>query len=75
MTLKQSYIQMRNTQKLDANFLYLYYKDKGGTFSKGQFTHAANIYDFNGLYDKLDSEFSVNIVFNKEGDFLKAFEQ
>lgn len=73
-TLKRAYLTMRNTQNLDANFLYLYYKDKRGTATKGVFMQAANMYEFNSLYEKLDSEFSINILFDKNGEFVKAYE-
>lgn len=73
MKLRDNYIQMRNQGIIDLNFLYSYYRDKGGRADSNTFQQAIHLYhlDTNQLTQRLDSEFELDILLDEQGNFIK----
>jgi hypothetical protein len=79
--MKQEYIKMRNSGKIDTNWLYAYYKQHKGMADYPLFFQillSANtnpkVPNVEEIISNLDKEYSLNLLFNKEGQLIKAFE-
>lgn len=76
MENKEQYIQMRNRGKFDINWFYRYYIEKGGKVDFNTFQHTFQLIfhiDENVL-GKLDKEFGLTTLHDKEGRFIKVVE-
>lgn len=75
MTSRESYIKQRNNQKYDLQWFYKYWNDNGGKqIDINTFGQIFNMQDLNSILNFLDHKFKLNILCNKDGSFVKAFE-
>lgn len=72
MENKQQYIQMRNRGKFDINWFYRYYIEKGGKLDFNTFQMVFHIDD--SVLGKLDKDFGLTTLHDKEGRFIKVVE-
>lgn len=75
-SLKSDYIKMRNSQKYDLQWFYNYWNDNGGSrLDINTFGQMFNMQNSLGqISDDLDHKFSLNILCNSDGSFIKAYE-
>jgi hypothetical protein len=72
--MKERYIQMRNQQVIDWQFIYDYSVYKGyndGVEVFNQAAHYLNMVMVN-ILDHLDHEYELTILYNKQGNFIKV---
>ena len=78
MELKKQYIKERNLNKFSYQFLFEFYKEKGGTISDfNQFTQIFSMGGFNIDTDMLDTYFQLTTLHAKTdkgvlGEFIKV---
>jgi hypothetical protein len=72
--MKEKYIKMRNSNQLDVGLLYTLAREEGLTAAIDQFAMALSFADINEIICHLDHKFELNILYNKNGDFIKVVE-
>lgn len=72
--MKERYIQMRNQQVIDWQFIYDYSVSKGYSDGVEVFNQAANYLNMVmvNILDHLDHEYELTILYNKQGSFIKV---
>jgi len=72
--MKERYIQMRNQQVIDWQFIYDYSVSKGYSDVVEVFNQAANYLNIVmvNILDHLDHEYELTILYNKQGNFIKV---
>ena len=70
--MKEQYIQMRNRGKFDINWFYRYYIEKGCKLDFNTFQMVFHIDD--SVLSKLDKDFGLTTLHDKEGRFIKVVE-
>lgn len=71
---KEQYIQMRNDYVIDLDFLYSYFLSKGGNLPVNDFIVGFQYLDVEYLIQKLDIEFGLTILFDKNKNFIKVIQ-
>ena len=75
MTLKQEYIQIRNSQKYEINWFYKYFKENGGKASASEVAMVLQQFgSVNEIISFLDKKFELNTLWDKDGQFIKVVE-
>ena len=73
--LKSKWIEMRNNNKpLDIPFLYEYAIHKGMKVTPEILNVVARFYDPKLITERLDQEFELNILYDKNDNFIKRVE-
>jgi len=71
---REQYIDMRNSGRLDGQLLYNYFRGKGGDLPPHIFQTALQMLgNLQGITSHLDKEFSVNILSDKNQNFIKCY--
>lgn len=72
--MKERYIQMRNKQIIDWQFIYDYSVSKGYSNGVEVFNQAANYLNMVmvTILDYLDHEYELTMLFDKQGKFIKV---
>ena len=68
--MKEEYIKMRNSGQFDIGWFYRYYKENGGTTDVNTFQMVFNL--DNEVLNTLDKKFDLNVVQDKNGNFIKV---
>jgi hypothetical protein len=68
--MKEEYIKMRNSGQYDIGWFYRYYKENGGTTDVNTFQMLFNL--DNEVLNTLDKKFDLNVVQDKNGNFIKV---
>lgn len=68
--MKEEYIKMRNSGQYDIGWFYRYYKENGGTADMSIFQVVFNL--DNDVLNTLDKKFDLNVVQDKNGNFIKV---
>lgn len=68
--MKEEYIKMRNSGQYDLGWFYRYYKENGGTADMSIFQMVFNL--DNEVLNTLDKKFDLNVVQDKNGNFIKV---
>lgn len=72
--MKEQYIKMRNTKQVDLNLLYTYASSKGFTGSPSDFAFVMQFADISLILNKLDQEFNLTLLEDKNKNFVKVVE-
>jgi hypothetical protein len=72
--MKEAYIKMRNSNQLSVDLLYTLAREEGLTASSDKFAMALTFANINEIICHLDHKFELNILYNKNGDFIKVVE-
>lgn len=64
---------LRSGDQAVINFMFLYYKEKGGIGSPQQFSQMYPLMDVGQMVDKLNKEFGVNTLMSKEGSVINYY--
>ncbi len=74
--MKEEYIRHRNSRQISIKFLYDYGRSKGMSLSFDDFSKVINFipFDADALYAKLDKEFELTLLYDKDGEFIKVVE-
>lgn len=65
--MRQRYIDMRNSNRVDMILMYEYFKENGGTYSMQQFNQMFGFVNINEVLDFMDHKFELTSLHNKEG--------
>jgi hypothetical protein len=68
--MKEEYIKMRNSGQYDLGWFYRYYKENGGTTDINTFQVVFNL--DNEVLNTLDKKFELNVIQDKNGNFIKV---
>jgi len=68
--MKEEYINMRNSGRYDLGWFYRYYKENGGTADVNLFNMVFNL--DNDTLSFLDKKFDLNVIQDKNGNFIKV---
>lgn len=70
--MKEQYVKMRNKNKFDINWFYSYYLEKGG---KAEFNAFMMLFKLdNQILANIDREYGLNVLEDKDGNFIKVVE-
>ena len=72
--MKEQYINMRNNKVIDLGVLYTYAREKGMTLSEREFQIGCNFFNFSEALENIDREFKLNVLVDKNGNFIKVTE-
>lgn len=68
--MKEEYIKMRNSGQYDLGWFYRYYKENGGSADMNVFQVVFSLN--NEILSDLDKKFDLNVVLDKNGNFIKV---
>lgn len=74
--MKEEYIRYRGSRQISIKFLYDYGRSKGMSMSFDDFSRIINFipFDADALYAKLDKDFGLTLLYDKDGEFIKVVE-
>jgi hypothetical protein len=72
--MKEQYIAMRNSRTLDLSVLYTFARERGMTLSFHEFQVGSQFLNYGEVIDHMDREFKLNILTDKDGNFIKVIE-
>lgn len=72
--MREAYIKMRNSNQLNRDLLYALAREEGLTAAPDIFAMALTFANINEIICHLDHKFELNILCNKNGDFIKVIE-
>lgn len=72
--MKEQYIKLRNSGKLNWEMLYTYAVDRGMTMNPQMFMYGAQFLNMEQVIEQLDSEFELTRLHGKDGNFIKILE-
>lgn len=70
--MREEYISMRNSNRVDMNFMFKYFRENGGRMDINQFNQMFGFCNINEVLDFMDHKFELTTVHSKEGMFIKA---
>jgi hypothetical protein len=71
--IKSRWIAMRNDRNINPQLLYDYAIHCGGmNLTPEQFSSGLQFHDINAMIDKVDHELELNILYDKNGQFIKV---
>jgi hypothetical protein len=68
--MKEQYIRMRNSHKIDVDVLYTYAVSKGFTLSIEEFLIGLHLCNINDIITQLDIEFGLTKIYDSEDNFI-----
>lgn len=71
--MKEQYIKMRNSGKVDINWMYSYYKSYNGVLDYPNFFAMMHRFNIQEILSNLDKEYGLTLLIDKENNLIKAF--
>jgi hypothetical protein len=72
--MKEEYIKMRNSGVVNWQLLYTYATEHDMTLDPQAFIQGVQFVDVNQVFDKIDYEYELTILYDKEDKFIKIVE-
>ena len=72
--LRSRWIELRNKKAIDPRFIYDYAIHKSMVITFETCMMVLSFYDPNAIIDRLDHEFDLTILYDKDNNFIKVLE-
>lgn len=69
--MRQRYIDMRNSNRVDMILMYEYFKENGGKCEMQQFNQMFGFVNINETLNFMDHKFELTSLHGKDGTFIK----
>lgn len=73
-SLKEQYIKMRNSNRIDAAVLYTFAREQGFNGDTLAFMQAMQFWDINEMFGAIDRKLGLTLLFDKNNKFIKIIE-
>ena len=73
-SLKEQYIKMRNSNRIDAAVLYTFAREQGFDGDTLAFMSAMQFWDSNEMFGAIDCKLGLTLLFDKNNKFIKIIE-
>jgi hypothetical protein len=73
-SLKEQYIKMRNSNRIDAAVLYTFAREQGFDGDTLAFMQAMQFWDISEMFSAIDRKLGLTLLFDKNNKFIKIIE-
>lgn len=73
-SIKEQYIKMRNSNRIDAAVLYTFAREQGFDGDTQAFMMAMQFMDLNEMFGAIDRKLGLTLLFDKNNKFIKVIE-